>query len=666
MKNVLTPDSDKSKDGFFGVINRIALSDYLRLLCMKGATRGVRVSQERSKGLIVVHEGNIIYSSMDKRLGLDALEEILSWSNGSFREVKLKKLPSPNIHRSINSLLPGAEGALRSFDKKQIAPLEIPAHSSRKQPVELSATGSKEIANPPATATSRHKPTQTRLTGDTNTKPQKHHPALRFARWALVGLLPLLVVVMGIRGFDLVDDIRAIASPPETQKIISISPLVQKGGSVEQTLTSQPTTILRLHGSNTVGAQLAPALVKAFLQARPGNPRVEIKRGTHPNESFVESTTGHKIERVEIQAHGSSTGFKDMGNILCDIAMASRPIKKSEASQLLENWGNMNSNANEHVIALDGIAVIVNAANPLTHLSIAKLQQIFSGQITDWHMLGGAPGPIHVYARDDNSGTYDTFKSIILGKKNPLVPSAKRFESNPELSDSVAGDLQGIGFTSLPNIRRSKPLAISDEGTTPILPTFFTVATEDYPISRRLYLYSASVPDKPVIGEFLEFVQSPKGQEVVAQVGNIDLNIRPFPASRIATNSVVHPESLSDYFDAVEHGRRLSLNFRFRSGEAGLDSRAYRDLDRMVTFLKKRPDYSIALAGFTDNDGDYAGNRELARYRAETVASQLGVRGVVVDTILTGGEELPVASNQTSAGREKNRRVEVWLRRTQF
>lgn len=198
MKNVLTPDSDKSKDGFFGVINRIALSDYLRLLCMKGATRGVRVSQERSKGLIVVHEGNIIYSSMDKRLGLDALEEILSWSNGSFREVKLKKLPNPNIHESVHSLLPGAEGALRSLDENQIAPLEIPAHSSRKKPVELSATGSKEIANPPSTATSRHKPAQPQLTGDTNTKPQKHHPAFRFARWALVGLLPLLVVVMGI------------------------------------------------------------------------------------------------------------------------------------------------------------------------------------------------------------------------------------------------------------------------------------------------------------------------------------------------------------------------------------------------------------------------------------------------------------------------------------
>jgi phosphate transport system substrate-binding protein len=93
-----------------------------------------------------------------------------------------------------------------------------------------------------------------------------------------------------------------------------------------------------------------------------------------------------------------------------------------------------------------------------------------------------------------------------------------------------------------------------------------------------------------------------------------------------------------------------------------LDNRGERDLGRVVDFLKDKLDRQIILAGFADNSGDYEVNNKLAKIRAETVAEQLRARGIVVNHIASGGEELPVASNLSLAGREKNRRVEVWLR----
>ena len=82
----------------------------------------------------------------------------------------------------------------------------------------------------------------------------------------------------------------------------------------------------------------------------------------------------------------------------------------------------------------------------------------------------------------------------------------------------------------------------------------------------------------------------------------------------------------------------------------------------MVDFLKDKLDRQIILAGFADNSGDYDLNRQLAKMRAETVAREMQTRGIAVQGVYSGGQELPVASNLSAAGQNKNRRVEVWLR----
>jgi phosphate transport system substrate-binding protein len=254
-----------------------------------------------------------------------------------------------------------------------------------------------------------------------------------------------------------------------------------------------PTAILRLAGSNTIGDTLGPSLAEAFLKDQ-GATDVRILPGANPLEKIVEGVLpgDSTASSITIAAHGSATAFTALAGNNCDIGMASRKIKPEEAAKLT-SLGDMASIASEHVLGLDGIAVIVNATNPSDKLDKEKIMRIFTGEITDWSQVGSLSGAIKIYARNDNSGTYDTFKSLVLAGK-PLAPGAQRIEDSKALSDAVAADPNGIGFIGLPYIQSAKPIAVSDKGTLSLLPTRLTVSTEDYLLSRRLYLYTPANP----------------------------------------------------------------------------------------------------------------------------------------------------------------------------
>lgn len=262
------------------------------------------------------------------------------------------------------------------------------------------------------------------------------------------------------------------------------------GISLSGLVTAAESQLLRIHGSNTIGANLAPELVKSWLTSK-GYKIVSNKITAREERHISAIKSGHTLD-VEIHAHGSSTSFKDFANGKTDIGMSSRPIKQKEIKKL-SALGTLDSKESEYVIALDGLPIIVHKNNPLTQLSKDTVKKIFSGQINNWSQLGLSKGAINIYARDDKSGTYDTFKSLVLGKKTPLAKGAKRFESNALLSDEVAKDPNGIGFVGLAYVQDSKVLAISDTETGALIPGTFSVATEDYVLSRRLLMY---IPDR--------------------------------------------------------------------------------------------------------------------------------------------------------------------------
>ncbi len=402
----------------------------------------------------------------------------------------------------------------------------------------------------------------------------------------------------------------------------------------------QVNIILRLHGSNTIGSQLAPMLAEAFLR-RLGAYGI-ARRQTNPDEMLVRATLKGKStpQAIEVCAHGSATAFEDLGKGVCNIGMASRRVKDDERAKL-HNLGDMTAPACEHVLALDGIAIIVYTKNSLNEISKDTAAKIFSGEITNWSALGRSAGTIHVYSRDDKSGTYDTFKNLVLGNDRKLTPTAQRFESNEELRQTVSNDPDGIGFCSISFVKGVKALAVSD-GSKAIMPSTFSVATEDYPLARRLFFYTPAQSSNLTVQEFIEFALSKEGQDLANTVGFVGQNITAVP---------------------VDRKTRLNFSFRFQSGSTQLDNKARNDIDRLVAFLHdaRSAKQSVILSGYTDNQGDQAKNLKLSMQRAQAVAALLTARGIPRVIARGYGAENPVASNTTQDGRLRNRRVEVWL-----
>ncbi|PKF72519.1 hypothetical protein CW360_02015 [Pseudomonas fluvialis] len=413
--------------------------------------------------------------------------------------------------------------------------------------------------------------------------------------------------------------------------------------------------LLRIQGSNTIGAHLAPALAAGLLrQQGVAHPEQQI---SGPNEVSVSGRDAQgRLLQITVAAHGSGTGFVALAEGSAELAASSRPIKGSEQASLA-SLGDLRSASAEQVIALDGLAIIVHPDNPVQQLDIAQVAALFAGEIDNWQALGGPAGAVRLYARDDNSGTFDTFKELVLSSQGKqLAGAAQRFESSDELSERVSQDPQAIGFIGLPYIRQAKALHIADQGSQAMPASRELISTEDYPLSRRLFFYLKPDESNPWARALVEFAQSAEGQAIVTANGFIGQQVQ---AMRVAVDA----SQPRVYQRLAAQAQRLSVNFRFREGSAELDNKALHDLQRLLDYLKAndKQHRQLVLVGFGDPKSDPARAALLSKLRAMAVRRELARAGILPRDILGLGEQLPVASNQEDDGRLKNRRVEVWV-----
>lgn len=495
-------------------------------------------------------------------------------------------------------------------------------------------------------------------TGDRLTVKKKIRKTFKISYVATIACA-LLLFLSGylLRSFLPLDagDVFVLKAITQTQvkSAIKTSPPLAANTSGHVERATKP--LFRIHGSNTVGEKLAPRLVEAYLMAR-GATTIKTEQGNNPSERRVTAELNGRIEFIEIHAHGSSTAFSDLLLGKADMGMSSRPIKPQERTMLLDKMGDLTDATSEHVIGLDGLAIITHSSNPIASLSLQNVVKIFSGDITNWKELGGLDLPISLYARDENSGTWDSFKSLVLDPQQAsLSLSAKRFESSSELSDSVSQDVGAVGFIGLPYVRRAKLLPISThKNTKAILPTHFTVSTEDYPLSRRLYFYMPQTSVNPDAEEFVAFSATERGQSIVEDIGLVSQNIKvgqPF-------NNYFYPEEMREL---TVRSQRLSINFRFKDGSDELDTKSLSDLNRLVKYVEVHSPKRVQLFGFSDSEGDDEENKALSLRRAKVVEQHLIERGIYPLVARGMGEDAPLASSKTEEGRRMNRRVEVWI-----
>ncbi len=241
---------------------------------------------------------------------------------------------------------------------------------------------------------------------------------------------------------------------------------------------------LRLQGSNTIGAKLAPALAKAFLEQR-GVAQVSVQPTAVENEFLVSGTERRdgaaKTVGITVAAHGSATGFQALAAQQADIALASRPIKADERTLLLA-FGDMESSAAEHAMALDGLAILVNARNPLKRLSREnRSPAYFPARLVMEPARRRRRLPVTIYARATIARAH--------GRRSRNWCSAKRISSarrRSDLSRTINCPTRWrprpapSALPALASISgRAKAVAVADGGAQSLVPAHLSVATEE-------------------------------------------------------------------------------------------------------------------------------------------------------------------------------------------
>jgi phosphate transport system substrate-binding protein len=229
--------------------------------------------------------------------------------------------------------------------------------------------------------------------------------------------------------------------------------------------------------------------------------------------------------RIAVTGGGSGTGIAGLINGTVDIANASRRMKPEE----IENAQANGIEPVEHVIAGDAIAIVVHPSNPVDRLTLQQLSDIFSGEITNWSEVGGDDRPIVCLSRESNSGTHVYFLEEVLrlgdkDAKTLFSPDTLLMPSSEGISAEVRQNPNAIGYDGLGYVTYDqKTIAVATTSEGPyVQPSIDTVNRGVYPISRDLYMYTAGEP-QGAIAEYLAWIHSPAGQEIVGELGFVPL-----------------------------------------------------------------------------------------------------------------------------------------------
>jgi len=220
---------------------------------------------------------------------------------------------------------------------------------------------------------------------------------------------------------------------------------------------------------------------------------------------------------VSVAGGGSGVGITAITNREVDIANASRAIKSKEISAARAQG----VNPVEIVIALDGLAVIVNSKNPVKNLTVQQIGAIYRGEIKNWNEVGGLNKKIVLYGRQPNSGTFVFFREEVV--KGEYASYMRQMNGNAQIVDAVKNDEGGIGYVGLGYIRNVegiRPLAVAkssqDQYISPLNEA--DVKSGAYPLTRPLYQYTNGKPKGQVL-DFIRFELSPEGQKIVEEEG---------------------------------------------------------------------------------------------------------------------------------------------------
>ena len=220
-------------------------------------------------------------------------------------------------------------------------------------------------------------------------------------------------------------------------------------------------------------------------------------------ETFSEVQPGINVNYT---GSGSGAGITNVLNGSVDIGLSSRALKAEEEEQ----------GAVAHVVALDGVAVVVNPENTVADLTVEQIAKIFSGEITNWSELGGADAEIAVFGRESGSGTRSAFEEIV-GVEDACAYT-NEYSSTGDMVGAVAGNPNAIGYASLSAVDESV-IAVKVNG---VAPSEDTVKDGTYEIQRPFVMVTKEGTELSEAAQaFLDYATSAEVAEYIAAAGAV-------------------------------------------------------------------------------------------------------------------------------------------------
>ena len=210
--------------------------------------------------------------------------------------------------------------------------------------------------------------------------------------------------------------------------------------------------------------------------------------------------------RITVAGGGSGVGVQKVGEGLVQIGNTGRALKEGE----IEKYGLVSQ-----PFAIDGVAAVVNPANPVGGLSKEQLSKIYSGEITNWKDVGGADASISLYMREDGSGTRETFETLAIAD-GAVSAKSNVVNSNGAMKTAVAQDENAIGYVGIGHLDDSIKALILDGMT----PSQENAKNGSYKITRLLYMNTKGQPEG-LIKAFIDYIYSPEGDEIIVKAGSI-------------------------------------------------------------------------------------------------------------------------------------------------
>lgn len=224
------------------------------------------------------------------------------------------------------------------------------------------------------------------------------------------------------------------------------------------------------------------------------------------SESFMAQNSG---VTVNYNPTGSGSGITAVSEGRCDIGLASRALKDDEKASGLK----------ETVLALDGIAIIVNPENKVSDLSIEQIAKIYTGEITNWKDVGGDDAEIVLIGREAGSGTRDGFESITDTKD--ACKYRQELTSTGDVITTVAGNPNAIGYASLASVKDTvKALSVGG-----VAPTEATVSDGSYAVQRPFVLVTKDGTELSAAAQkFFDYATSAAAADVISAAGAVPVS----------------------------------------------------------------------------------------------------------------------------------------------